>query len=204
MITRFTMPENKNPPKRFLQRTVVAAKHTVLCQQQKYTRSERAISARILMNLSMDQKLRPVYKLPLIIQYELQPLTQCVMRGRIKTGATKSAETWCRQRLNPLVSTLCYVNTHTIPRKGDRCAQIAPINRQRKGTSAGSAPNHRRRVYERSGYHHSYPETSLLQHCNCLMLSEIPCNSDSLHRRGKRATPFTLSAVFASRVCYVL
>ncbi len=44
---------------------VVAAKHTVLCQQQKYTLfcAERAISARILMNLSMDQKLRSVYKL---------------------------------------------------------------------------------------------------------------------------------------------
>ncbi|ARE49981.1 hypothetical protein FORC30_0045 [Salmonella enterica] len=42
MITHFTMPENKKTsPKRgsYSVMRVVAAKHTVLCQQQKYTRS---------------------------------------------------------------------------------------------------------------------------------------------------------------------
>ncbi|QUJ06570.1 hypothetical protein KCP69_03245 [Salmonella enterica subsp. enterica] len=45
-------------------------------------------------------------------------LTQCVLcGGRIvnrRNEVTAEESGWCRQRLNPLVSTLCYVSTHAI------------------------------------------------------------------------------------------
>lgn len=67
MITRFKMPENKKPRRsEVLQRNAGGSReaHCVMSTAEVYTFcAERAISARILMNLSMDQKLRSVYKL---------------------------------------------------------------------------------------------------------------------------------------------
>ncbi|AMW97048.1 toxic peptide TisB [Salmonella enterica subsp. enterica serovar Typhimurium] len=54
---------------------------------------------------------------------------------------------------------MCYVNTHTIPRKRDRVRNSWQQAAERYvgwqcSLTTGDA-------YERSGYHHSYPET----HC---------------------------------------
>ncbi len=61
------MPETKNLAEaRFLQRNAGGSReaHCVMSTAEVYAFcAERAISARILMNLSMDQKLRSVYKL---------------------------------------------------------------------------------------------------------------------------------------------
>lgn len=82
---------------------------------------------------------------------------------------------WCRQRLNPRVSTLCYVN------KGAG-------NRQRRGTSAPCS------LYQKESVWASWislflSSNSLLQHCNCLMLFwNTWSNSDSSRTKGERVT----------------